>query len=369
MKNNESGFALIWSYLVTASLVVMAGSFYSTSNNDLTMTIKSSSSIQAFFLAESGIDKKLVELEDGNANNISSTTYGGGTYQVTYDSTNSIITSVGTFGGVSRTVTAAVEVPGDDIPPGVKASLTVPSQVVVILGMTIDGREHDTQGNLTGDPGTYGMAYGAEPSFDGWVYPKIGGNGYVPDQAPVPAEAKYDMDAEESADAATPEAVLGLPAGSTLLNQYKSTSVPSSALNNQIYYYTPTTPGTATNPAATVNLNNGSGILIVNNTSSNSWVKFSGTFTGLIVCNNCKFDQYAKVIGAVVSVNPGTAWFHGGTPTWLNPDDESKFSKILYSTEVLENLPAIAGAQNNSDVSIKHWIDNQNTTGRLTSTS
>ncbi len=362
--NNNKGMALIWTYLVAFFLMIMLSGFYATGGGELKQAAKTASDIQAFYLAEAGVDKKLVELNSANTSPIGNTTLGSGSFSVSYDTNTKTITSTGNYGGVSRTVTAVAETSGNNMPPGVKGALTAPSQLFVILGIVIDGREHDSLGNLTGAPGTYGISYGAEPTFDGWIFPQIGGNGAAPDQ-PVPSQAKFDMEAEDSADCVSPLAVFGLPADSTLLNSYKHTSAPSQPLNNQIYFFTPTKTGSIFNPAATINLGGGSGILIVDKASGHdSWVRFRGEFTGLVICNNCKFDANTQITGAVISVDTQKGDIMGANPGQYDLED---YARILYSSEVLENLPPIAGVTNESETTIKDWIDHQNTAGRLTS--
>lgn len=362
MLNNEKGFALIWMSVVALMLLALMGSFCGIHAGELKQATTQISQVQAFYLAESGIDHMLYKLNDGDTSGIAQTSFGNGTYQVLYNAGTKTITSTGIYGGVTRTVTTVVQGNPNSGPPGVKASVTAPSRAFVILGIIMDGREHDSSGNLTGAPGTYGLAFGDDPTFDGWVMPKIGGNGYAPAQ-PVPDAAKLHLNDSQVADAASPETVLGLPPSSTLLNQYKSTSPPSAPLNNQIYYYTPTSPGSLLSPAATINMAGGSGILIVNNTNKNSWVKLRGEFTGLVVCNNCIFEENTEITGAVTSVDPVQGDFWGPLTTL------DHYAEINYSSEVLQNLPPIAGAPPAAGVTVKHWIDNQNSAGRLTASS
>ncbi len=357
---NRKGFALIWAGIVTTFMSIMLSSFYMMHAEEIKYATSDASKIQAFYLAESGLDKKLSEINTGNYNAISQTSFGNGTYQVAYDSTTKTITSTGICSGVTKSITATITPPSASMPPGVKAATTSGSSLIVILGLTIDGREYNASGNLTGNSGTYGISYGDDPTFDGLVLPKIGGNGVAPTQ-PVPAQVKKKLSSEEVGALASVNTVLGLPADSTALNAYKSTSAPSSPLNHSIYYYTPSTSGSLLFPGSTINLNGGSGILIIDNATHESWVKLTGTFTGLVICDNCRFDKNASVTGAVVSVDQHTGWITG-----YYADDQNDFAEIKYSPEVLQSLPAITGgAASGGQVAVKQWTDNDNGTGRI----
>lgn len=362
---NEGGFALIWTNLVALVLLALLGGFCGMHLSGLQQSNKVISDIQAFYLAESGIDHMLYQLNAGDTTSIDQTSFGNGTYQVVYDDDTHLVTSTGTYGGITRTVTALVSDSAEQMPPGVKAAVTAPSRAFVIRSLIIDGREHDVNGNLTGEPGTYGLAYGDDPTFDGWVLPQIGGNGYAPAQ-PVPAEAKLLMDDSETVDVASPETVLGLPASSTLLNPYKAEFPPTAPLDNQIYYFVPHSAGTAASPSATINLGGGSGILIISNPAQNSWVALDGAFKGLIVCNNCIFNDGTVINGAVTSVDPVQGDLYGPPIRLFDPSTWDDHANINYSSEVLENLPPIAGAPSGGGTTIEHWIDNQNTADRLT---
>jgi len=363
-QNNEKGMALLWVCFLIFGLAILISSSYAASSVEMRNSFRTINEIQAFYLAESGLDKKITEVKAGNTANINSTSLGNGTYAVTYDTNTKKVTSTGTYGGSTRTVTATLNV-GANIPPGVKASMTGSSALMLVAGLISDGREHDTSGALTGNPGTYGMAYGANPSFDGLILPKVGGNGIAPSQ-PVNAAAKQLLTGQNLADVQNINTVLGLPSTSTALNAYKSTSPPSTTLNNQIYYYSPSNSGNVLFPAASINMgtvaNPGTGILIIDNANHDSWVNLSGNFKGLVICDNCIFDRNSAITGGLLSVDTNTGWFVGSidwSPT------ESEFTDIKYAPDILKNLPAIAGGTGGSTVTVKNWIDNNNAPGRL----
>lgn len=363
----QKGFALVWAYLVIFTLAIMLGGFFGTSNVAIKNSTLTSDEIQAFYLAEAGIDKKITEVTSGNTSNVASTALGGGSYSALYDSSTKTITATGTFNGSSRTLTAVLNGASQSIPPGVKGGVTTFNTMALVGLVTIDGREHDSSGALTGETGTYGMAYGNANSYDGWALPKIGGNGFAPAQNPVPPSAKRLMGSAEAADAATVNSVFGLPSNSTALDAYKSTSAPS-VLSNQVYYYTPTSSGNIFNPLVVTlsDLSNsssyGSGILIVDGFSNGTVVKFKGKFKGLILCNVCYMDERSQVVGAVIPVQPYIGAIKGPITT-----DNSRKASIDFSTEVLQNLPVVPGSSYGGQAAtVKNWIDHKNTAGRLT---
>ena len=200
---------------------------------------------------------------------------------------------------------------------------------------------------------------------DGLIWPKVGGNGIAPSQ-PVDPAAKLLLTGQNLADTQTVNAALGLPSDSTALNTYKSTSAPSAALNNQIYYYSPASSGNVIFPAASINMgtsaNPGTGILIIDNPNHDSWVALSGNFKGLVICDNCRFALNSSITGGLMSVDINTGWFVGLID--FSPA-ESEFSQVKYSPDILKNLPAISGGVNSQTVTVKSWIDNQNSAGRL----
>jgi hypothetical protein len=92
---NKKGIALIGVYLVVAVLIVFAITFVNASigqNNAANLFKKQ---MQAFNLAESGLDKAVVQLRDGSASDFSGELSPVGTYDVD-------ITDLGTFGNMRR---------------------------------------------------------------------------------------------------------------------------------------------------------------------------------------------------------------------------------------------------------------------------
>jgi len=114
---NKKGIALIAAYLVIAVLIVFAITFVNASigqNNAANLFKKQ---MQAFNLAESGLDKAVSQLRAGSASNFPGTLSPIGTYAVTISDLGLYgtmrrykITSVGTAGSVSKTLINIVQV-------------------------------------------------------------------------------------------------------------------------------------------------------------------------------------------------------------------------------------------------------------------
>jgi len=113
---NKKGIALIGVYLVVAVLIVFAITFVNASigqNNAANLFKKQ---MQAFNLAESGLDKAVQQLRDGSASNFPGTLSPVGTYAVTitdlglYGTMRRFkIVSVGTSGNISKRLTNIVQ--------------------------------------------------------------------------------------------------------------------------------------------------------------------------------------------------------------------------------------------------------------------
>ena len=284
--NNERGMMLIWFYLLIVTLMIMGGSLHALTFRESQLIAIDQSRNRAFYLAEAGIDRKLQELRVGNVNAVSNATLGDGTYSVTYDSTTKQITATGTDNGVTKTLVAVVS---KTAPPGFKGAITAVGNIAFNGNISVDGRDHDSSGNLTGDAGTYGASSGGTITQGGSS--TIGGNGFSPALPANPAAI------EQHADNAftTPEAVLGVTAGS--LDQYKTSTPPATPMSGIVYYtgdsWVAPNFGTPDNPST--------GILIVHNSTSDALLKnVHGSFTGVIITDDLvHINGDAVIIGGV----------------------------------------------------------------------
>ena len=329
LLKNEKGMMLIWFYLLIAVLVIMGGSLYALSFQESQLISIDQSRDKAFYLAEAGLDRKLQELRSANTNNISSTSLGDGVYSVTYDNTTKQIRSIGTVNGLSKTVITVVsKIP----PPGAKAAITSAGNMSFSGNIQVDGRDHDSNGNLNGDSGTYGASAGGTVTQSGSS--DIGGNGIAPASPANPATIEQNATGNTYS---TPEALLGVASGS--LDQYKTSSPPSLPMSGIVYYtgdsWIAPDFGTDSTPST--------GILIVHNTTSNALLKnLHGTFKGIIIADDLvHVNGDAEIIGAIIA-NTSTGTTGLGS------------AEVKYSSEILSNLPT-------GNYSIVSWEDTQNT--------
>ena len=327
--NDEKGMALIWFLLLITILLITSGGIYALSFQESKLVEIDKYRSQAFYLAEAGLDKKLQEIRASNLSDISSTSFSNGTYAATYDASTKLITATGTYNNVSRVVKAKVV---KTLPPGVKGALTSAGNLSFLGNINVDGRDHDSSDNLTGDSGTYGASSGGTVSQGGSS--DIGGNGIAPANPANPATIEQN---QSDNTWTTPEELLGVSTGS--LDQYKTSSAPSFPMSGIVYY----TGNNITAPDFGTSSNPSTGILIVHNTTADALLKNAhGTFKGVIIADN------------VVHIN-GTALIIGGviakTSTQTTGDGSAE---VHYSSSVLSNLPT-------SNYSLVSWEDTQNT--------
>ncbi len=326
---NEKGMILIWFYVLIAVLVIMGGSLYALSFQESMLTTIDQARDKAFYLAEAGLDQKLHDLKAGNTSNISSTSLGDGTYSVTYDATTKRISSTGTVNGVSKTVVSVV---AKTIPPGVKGALTSQGDISFSGNITVDGRDHDSSGNLTGASGTYGASSGGTVSQGGSS--DIGGNGVAPASPANPATIEQN---QTDNSWTTPETLLGVASGS--LDQYKTSSTPTFPMSGIVYY----TGSQIIAPDFGTSSNPSTGILILHNVNADALLKNAhGTFKGLIIADNVvHINGSADIIGGVIAK----------TSTQTTGDGSAT---VAFSSSILTNLPA-------GNYTIVSWEDTQNT--------
>ncbi len=129
--NNEKGVILIWFFLMITILMILSGAIFTASFQESRLIQIDKFRDRAFYLAEAGLDKKLQELRGSNISNISSTSFSNGIYSVTYDGTTKLITSTGTYNGVTRIIKAKVN---KTTPPGARGAMTAADDVSLLSG-------------------------------------------------------------------------------------------------------------------------------------------------------------------------------------------------------------------------------------------
>lgn len=360
---NEKGVVFISFLLFIVLLVVGVGALYAFGFADFRATLKTEAVTQAIYVAEAGIDQKLIELTQRNTANTNGTLNfdtGGnlqGNYQVFYgvvatdlNTGNKAVVNPNT----GEQVAVANYADGDEviISTGIlnlngveqarrvlratvrSSQLIEPRAAVTISGVastngtvTVDGREHDSDGNLTGAPGTYGIST-ASGTFIQGGNSTVGGNGIAPARPANPAT--YELDAPPLPD--TPEQILGVSDGS--LDAYKTNTPPSGPFNG-IVYLTTTWEG--------VNLEGSSGILICHNEEGDALLKnIHGQFKGLIVTDDIiHINGDSEIIGAVFGLKTGGVTIGNGS------------GYVKFSSDVLANLPLVR-------YTVTSWEDHHN---------
>ena len=324
---NESGMMLIWFYLMIVTLIILSGSLYGLSFQESRVASIDQSRDQAFYLAEAGLDQKIQELRTGNADpsNGALTT---GSYAVTYDAATGRVSSVGTADGTTRTITAVVK---KMTPLGIRAAISAGEGITINGDFIVDGRNHDANGNLTGEPGTYGISSAGSISQGGST--EIGGNGIAP------ADPADPLSIEENATQnvfTTPEEALGVPVGS--LDTYKTSTAPQTPFHGIVYMtedWIAPDLGDEDDPST--------GVLIVHNGNNTALLKnVHGHFKGLIIVDNLThINGNAEILGGAIIQNASGNSIGNGN------------AEVKYSSTILSNLPT-------AGYSMVSWEDSGN---------
>lgn len=244
------------------------------------------------------------------------------------------------------------------VPPPVKAAISTnnPSQAQGTI--TIDGRDHDRNGNLISNSGTYGIWTTQTHVQTGSA--KIGGTGdtsvdYAPSKPGNPAIIKtgqvWPGGYPDSPDKLMGGASKGFPEG-TLKN------IAISGVYGSQYV---TNPASLTLPFSGVtyieaNLMDGkdisgSGILVVHNGSTTALLQSpDGTFKGLIIADDVYKLHCDLIIGAVVSLTPSP-------PAGHTIGNSNGF--VLFSREVIKDVTemTLGIGHARQRLEVLHWYE------------
>ncbi|MDQ7818563.1 MAG: hypothetical protein RDU14_16175 [Melioribacteraceae bacterium] len=200
------------------------------------------------------------------------------------------------------------------LPGTVKAAISTNNNVQTLGNLVVDGRDHDINGNLIGGQGTYAIwttgSYsrsgnshlGSTVSETDYSLAKVENNNYRLESQSYPGGYPTSPDGVlgGAANGFTDGTLKALSQsgwnGSQYVTNPSSLTFPLSGVT-----YVELTSGGTWNPA---NIN-GSGILIVHNTSGNAKIKNlnSGTFKGLLIADDI-IHIHTNIIGAVVALSP-----------------------------------------------------------------
>lgn len=360
---------------VTAVISVTFTNLTETSSQATNNMIRYYNQQNAHNIAQTGIHMALRELTDSSSwrtgygslslfNGVLNTTL----VDTTFDTLNVVmITSTGTFGGgtdleVSSTsiVYTVVGGGGGFIPASVLAAITTNNQVETSGTLTVDGRDHDLNGNLVPGAGTY--AIWTTNNFNRKGNSHLGSTESGTDYAPAKVEnnnVRLEGQSYPGGYPSTPDVVLGgaamgYPPGTLKSialsgvggSQYVTNpSLLTYPLKGVTYVELPA--GGTWNPA---NID-GEGILVVHNSTNDATIKNMnwGTFKGLMIADDI-VHIHNNIIGAVVGLSP--------SPSSGNQIGNGTGS-ILYSREALMNATSIGGssAGGSSTSNVVAWWD------------
>ncbi|MFQ5899465.1 MAG: hypothetical protein ACE5JN_14640 [Candidatus Methylomirabilia bacterium] len=341
-SGGERGVVLVTSLLVMLLLMPLGALFLTISLTEAMIASNQAGAAQGFSISEAGIEHARKELITANIDAILASTpplinftsggqsvgFAGGTYSVTVgnnataigsipadpggansDTDNILIlTATGALGTAASSIEAIVQVPLVT-PPGAPGAVTTNGPTQTNGTITIDGRNHDMNGNaIIAGSGTYGV-------FTADTYTQSGnsrvggtdtdGDDYAPGR---PADPSVVEENYSGSMAATPDEVMG-GAG----NGYAEgtlESIAQSGVNGSQYVTDPATLAYPLSGATYVELPcggewapaniEGSGILIVHNACGNAVIQDldSGTFRGLLIADDI-VHVHADIIGAV----------------------------------------------------------------------
>jgi hypothetical protein len=198
------------------------------------------------------------------------------------------------------------------IPGAVKAAISTNNNVQTLGNLIVDGRDHDLNGNLISGQGTYAVWTTGNLSRSG--NSKLGSTASGTDYSPAKSEnnnLRLEGQTYPGGYPNTPDSFLGGAAngfsegtlkalaqtgwnGSQYVTNPSSLTYPLSGVT-----YVELPSGGVWNPANT----NGSGILVVHNTSTNAKIENmnSGTFKGILIADDI-IHIHNSIIGAVVAL-------------------------------------------------------------------
>jgi hypothetical protein len=197
------------------------------------------------------------------------------------------------------------------IPPGVRGAITANTTVSTLGGFMMDGREHDTSGNVITGQGT--LAVSTVGSFDQGGASTGGGTDNGVDYPPTnPANpGVYEENAAwQGGFPATPDSVMG--GASQGFPEGKLKALAQSGANGGQYVTNPASLTFPLSGVTYVELPSGdtwqsmdfgasTGILVVHNSARNATIKNlnSGTFKGLIIADDVD-KIHCSILGGVV---------------------------------------------------------------------
>jgi len=217
-------------------------------------------------------------------------------------------------GEVSENVLIATIPEMGFIPGSVKAAVSTNNNIKTLGTLVVDGRDHDENGNLISGEGTLGIWTTGALNQSGNSH--IGGNSGGTDYSPSrPGNSNIIKTSQTwpGGYPGTPDLIMGgedegFPEG-YLKSVAQSGVGGSQYVTNPSHLSYPLQGITYVEKSGTWNSANinGSGVLVVHNSSTNAIVKTpSGTFKGLVIADDID-KVHGTIIGALVGLSPNPA--------------------------------------------------------------
>ncbi len=270
----------------------------------------------------------------------------------------------GIYSGKTKSSVVLAQIPsGGFIPTTVKAAVSANNNVSTSGTLTVDGRDHDLNGNLIAGQGTLGLWSTQDISQDGSS--KIGGTFSGTDYA-VAKPANSNTLNEDAAYSGgypnTPDSILGgrakgFPAG-TLKSLAQSGAYGSQYTTNPSFLIFPLKGVTYVElPSGGIwNSSNidGTGILIIHNNTLNAVIKNEnmGTFRGLIIADDI-VHIHTTIIGAIISIT--TSPSEGNTVG--NGSGQVLFSRQAIKDGIGEIIKAVNFGFAKTRITISYWYE------------
>ncbi len=317
--------AMVIAVLLVTVLTIMGASYLDLIGSGSIGTKLMETMPQAFYAAEAGVYRLLDQMNSGGATSVTGSLANNSntaSYTASYNASTGIITSAGSVTTNIATATRTVTVRTRAVPPYVRGAISVNGQATIKDEGVCDGRDHDSNGNLTGDPGTYGLSSTAAVEQLGNA--KIGGN----DIAPANPANSSTYQAHASAFSSTnPWDLIGVSESWFNSNVTATTTAPTVPWSG-IKYYSPS------GDWDDANLDGSSGILIAHNSTGTARIRnMYGTFKGLIIAD--KFRQE----------NSGSATIIGAVDVLSVLQDKGGNMNINYSSSILSGLASVVSNQ------------------------
>lgn len=327
--HSRHGMALIVLSIFTLLLGIFAVSLYAMSYGEIRAAETNAALVQSFYIAEAGVERQLANLNDGDNQSLGTVSIGQGEATVIYVENAGTITSAGSVPNHSASVTVTATVKQKTLAASAEAALKAASNITTNGQITIDGRDHDPNGNLTGAAGIYGVAVTTSTYVQSGSS-QVGGNGIAPANPHNPATVLLNA----SPLPPTPEEFLGLEPGD--LDSYKTSTAPAPNFSGIIYF-----TGDAWQPVDFGTFS--SGIVIVHNADGDALMKnIHGSFNGLIITDKLEHLNGDMVVnGAIITTTQDGNVVGNGS------------AEVNYSSEVLAGLTVPI-------YEITSWQDNYN---------